>query len=127
MRTLITSILTLSILISIWCFFFYDSRTTIKNMVIDCGTDIMSDIESEQWESANKSITTQYNLWKQYRKKALFFLNSEDINEIDCTFARTAFYIKSQDLSNSTGELCALMTQLDFLIEKENITPQNIL
>ncbi len=127
MRTLITSILSLVILISAWAFFFYDSQDTIKSMIADCGSDIMSEIESEKWENANSSIAVQYDKWKQYRKKALFFLNSEDINDIDCTFARTAFYIKSQDVSNSTGELYALITQLDFLIEKERITPQNIL
>lgn len=127
MKVLIASVIALVILISAWGLFYRDSRSFLRDMAKECGDRIIAEIEAGNWEEASASAEKQYALWKRYRKKALLFLNTADVNEIHCTFARAVYYIKAEDASNSTGELCALASQLAFLMEREKANLRNIL
>ena len=64
-------------------------------------------------------LKVQYDRWHEYRKGALFFLDTQEVNDADSTFAKTLMYIKAKDVSNGSGELLALKEQLKFLHENE--------
>ena len=66
-------------------------------------------------------------LWHKYRSKALLFLETSEINEIDYCLAKSEKYIKAEDVSNSSGELNSLAEQLIFMYEQEKINLANIL
>ena len=65
--------------------------------------------------------------WHEYRKKALLFLETEEVNEIDYCLAKSEKYIKAEDVSNSSGELNSLAEQIIFMYEKQDINAANIL
>ena len=64
--------------------------------------------------------------WHQYKKAALFFLDTETINEVDSSLTKAIKYVKARDISNSSGELNAMVEQLTFLSSNDKISWQNI-
>ena len=87
----------------------------------------MPAVENEDWDKAYEAFQQQYDRWHDYRKGALFFLDTQAVNDADSTFAKTLMYIKAEDVSNGSGELLALKEQLKFLHENEKISFENIL
>lgn len=65
--------------------------------------------------------------WHKYKKTALLFLDTQTINEIDYSLARAEKYVKSEDVSNSSGELNSMIEQLTFLKQNDEVTFANIL
>ncbi len=127
MRSLWISILSLALVLGIFSVFCIHSQKELSRMTDQCQGAIMDAVEAEDWKSANKAMKKQYANWQDYRKTALFFLDTATINEADQTFAKTLKYINAEDRSNSSGELLALIQQLKVLHENESITLQNIL
>ncbi|MGN0727451.1 MAG: DUF4363 family protein, partial [Anaerovoracaceae bacterium] len=58
---------------------------------------------------------------------ALLFLDTQTINEIDYSLARPMKYVKAEDVSNSAGELNAIIEQLTFLKKNDEVSAANIL
>ena len=81
----------------------------------------------DNWDTAFEAFQSQYEKWHNYRDKALFFLDTQQVNDADSNFAKTLMYIKAKDVSNSSGELLALTEQLRFLHENEGLSLRNIL
>lgn len=127
MRSLLISILSLSLLIGCWGIFYYNSEQDLNQIIDDCETIIMPAVENEDWDKAYKNFKVQYDRWHEYRKGALFFLDTQAINDADSNFAKTLMYIKAEDVSNGSGELLALKEQLNFLHQNEKISFENIL
>lgn len=127
MKALIVSTLSLAILIGCWGFFYHYSDQSLYSIIDECEESIMPAIEDENWEAAESAFEKQYDAWHQYRKKALFFLDTQQVSDADSNFAKTLMYIKAEDVSNSSGELLALKEQLKFLHENEGIYLRNIL
>jgi hypothetical protein len=53
-------------------------------------------------------------------------LDTATINEIDYALARSIKFIQAEDISNSNGELNAVIEQFSFLTENQNLSLQNI-
>jgi len=127
MRALIVSFLTLAVLIGCWFCFYHYSEQTLDQMVEVCEEEVMPAIETECWNQAYDIFHMQYQDWHRYKKRALFMLETDKINDTDTAFAKTLMYIKARDLSNSSGELLALQETLKFLHENEDLSLANIL
>lgn len=127
MRSLLISILSLALLIGGWGIFYYSAGQELDQMINDCEDIVMPAVESENWDKAYDSFRLQYDRWHDYRKGALFFLDTQEVNDADSTFAKTLMYIKAKDVSNGSGELLALKEQLKFLHENEKLSFENIL
>lgn len=127
MRSLWISILSLAIVMGIYGVFCLHSYEELVRMTDQCQGKIMEAVESEDWTTANDAFRKEYENWQDYRKTALFFLDTDTINQADQTFAKTLKYIKAEDRSNSSGELLSLVQQLKLLHENESLTLQNIL
>lgn len=127
MKALTASTLALAILIGCWGLFYYSSAQSLTQIIDSCEETVMPAIEKEDWKTAEETFSVQYELWHHYRKTALFFLDTQSVNEADGTFAKTLMYIKAEDVSNSSGELLALQEQLRYLYENEKVNLSNIL
>lgn len=127
MRALITSTLFLFILIGIWGIFHHYSTDMLKQILVSCEETVMPAIEKEDWPSASREFAQQYEIWHDYRQKALYILETDSIDQTEEGFAKTLMYIKAEDLSNSSGELLALQKSLNFLHQSDSITLKNIL
>lgn len=122
-----TSIAALVLLIGCWGFFYHYSDGNLNGIIDECKKTVMPAVLKEDWSQAEEAFEKQYDRWHQYRKYALYFLDTQAVNEADSIFAKTLMYIKAEDVSNGSGELLALEEQLKFLHENESITLTNIL
>lgn len=127
MRDLIVSIVIIVVLISGWIVFDNYSENQLAGFATSIKEDIIPAVEGENWEDSKDMIEELSKLWHEYRSKALLFLETSEINEIDYCLAKSEKYIKAEDVSNSSGELNSLAEQLIFMYEQEKINLANIL
>ncbi|MEG1725210.1 MAG: DUF4363 family protein [Anaerovoracaceae bacterium] len=126
MKSLIISVLSLSILITIWCVFYNYSDDYLHSTVNDIDNSVMIHVEDKQWKKASKEINNMEKGWHKYKRTASFFLDTESLNETDYSFAKCNKYIKAKDVSNSAGEVNCLKEQLLFLHKNESLIWSNI-
>lgn len=126
MRNFIISALCLGILIGGWSIFAVYSNDKINDLQIQLTGGVIAAVEDGRWKDADASFSYFSKDWNQYRKSAAFFLNTQELNEVDCTIEKTAYYIKAFDLSNASGELASLNEQLFFLHYNETLSAENI-
>lgn len=126
MKALITSIISLGLVIGIWGAYYHYSTTLLNDMVKVCEDEIIPAMKDSNWDLAKDKIKTQYKNWHKYRKAALFFLDTGDVNNTDSAFARALEYVDEEDASNGRGEVLSLKEQLSALKENEKISLANI-
>ena len=127
MRDLIVSVAIVAVLIGGWLFFDSYSARSVDEMSDLIYSDLIPAVEAEDWDDSRAMVTELSQAWNEYKKKALFFHNSEELSEIDYCLAKADKYVNAEDVSNSSGELNSLAGQMLFLKTKEKITPENIL
>lgn len=127
MRDLIVSVAIVAVLIGGWLFFDSYSARSVDEMSDLIYSDLIPAVGAEDWDDSRAMVTELSQAWNEYKKKALFFLNSEELSEIDYCLAKADKYVNAEDVSNSSGELNSLAGQMLFLKTKEKITPENIL
>lgn len=126
MRDLIVSVVIILVLIGGWLFFDSYSDNTVSSMADDIRRELIPSVESENWSESLAKAESIWDEWCDYKGKALLFLGSDELLEIDQCMAKALKYIQARDVSNSSGELNALAQQLDFLIAREKINAENI-
>ncbi len=126
MRDLIVSVVIILVLIGGWLFFDSYSDNTVSSMADDIRRELIPSVESENWSESLAKAESIWDEWCEYKGKALLFLGSDELLEIDQCMAKALKYIQARDVSNSSGELNALAQQLDFLIAREKINAENI-
>lgn len=66
---------------------------------------IIQDIDSDNWEDANKKTETLSNAWDKVVKRVQFSSERDEINEFDAAIARLRGTIMAKDKSGSFAEL----------------------
>ena len=127
MRDLIISAAIMIVLIGGWLIFDSYSENHLSDFADYIIDDIIPAVEEENWEESIAMIADFSDDWHEYRKKALMFLDTDEINEIDFCLAKAEKYIKAEDVSNSSGELNSLAEQLILMYEQQDIKAANIL
>ena len=127
MRDLLVSILAVALLTGSWLIFFSYSESSIDYFSGTIEDTVIPMVEDGEWTNSYDEISRLNSGWNTYRKYALLFLDTEAINEIDCSMAKSIKYIKARDVSNASGELLVMCEQLKFLNYNEKITISNIL
>ena len=126
MKDLIAAICAVGILIGGWLLFAHASQDRIDTFTGQIRDDIIPAVESEQWEDALGKVQQLSEDWHQYKKCAVFFLDTHTINEIDYSMAKSVKYVKAEDVSNASGELSAMVEQLTFLCANDEVNWGNI-
>ena len=126
MKDLIAAICAVGILIGGWLLFANASQDRIDTFTGQIRDDILPAVESEQWEDAFEKVQQLSEDWHQYKKRAVFFLDTHTINEIDYSMAKSVKYVKAEDVSNASGELSAMVEQLTFLCANDEVNWGNI-
>lgn len=122
MRSFIVSLCCLLLLIAAWgCYSSYaeDEINGFRDMIQH---SILTDVEAENWTQAESKFEHLESTWHKYKKIAHFFSDTDKLNEIDYSLAKAKYFIKAQDISNSSGELACLNEQLRFLRVDESLT-----
>lgn len=126
MKNLIAAICSVAILVGGWLIFAHYSEHEIDYITSSIKNEILPAIEEADWTSSKIKIDKLSEAWHAYRKKAIFFLNTEAINEIDYSLAKSIKYVYAEDVSNSSGELNAISEQLDFLCRNDELSWENV-
>lgn len=126
MRDLLISATLVLLVVGSWLYFNHYSTQTVTNLINTIEKEVIVSAESEEWEQSISSLSNLKNEWEDYKKWALLFLSSKEISEIDYSLSRTAKYIDSEDISNSTGELNSTAEQMRFIITREEPSWKNI-
>lgn len=126
MRDLIVSAAIMIVLIGSWLIFdsYSEEQLADFSSILE---EIIPAVEDGDWDESLSMISDFSDRWHEYRKKALLFLETEEVNEIDYCLAKSEKYIKAEDVSNSSGELNSLAEQIIFMYEKQDINAANIL
>ena len=126
MKDLLIAFLSVAILIGSWLVFFSYSENKIETYTETIKETILPYVEAEDWDNAYQEMESLDQTWHRYKKLALFFLDTETVNEIDFYLAKSVKYVKAEDVSNSSGELNAMIEQLTFLSSNDRINLANI-
>ena len=126
MKDLIAAICAVGILLCGWLLFAHASQEQIDTFTGQIRDDILPAVETEQWEDAFRKVQQLSEDWHQYKKGAVFFLDTHTINEIDYSMAKSVKYVKAEDVSNASGELSAMVEQLTFLCSNDKVNWGNI-
>ena len=126
MRDLLIATLTILLLIGGWLTFIHYADSQSKNFQKEIEKKILPEITAGNCEDVENRLDRLNKGWHKFRKISLFFLDTHTINEIDFGLAKSIEYAHAQDVSNSTGELAAMVEQLSFLTENESLSLQNV-
>ena len=126
MKDLLIAALTIVLLIGGWLSFIHYADSQSKGFQKEIEKKIIPEITAENWKVTEKRLERLDEDWHKFRKISLFFLDTHTINEIDFGLAKSIEYAHAQDISNSTGELAAMVEQLSFLTENESLSMQNV-
>lgn len=127
MKDLIISFLIIVVLIGGWLFFDNYSHHQSYELSESLEEAIIPLTEEERWDEVDELYDIFEKKWRMYQKVALFFLENDQLSEIDLCVARAEKYIEAEDVSNSAGELCSIAAQLQLLDKREKVTLSNIL
>ncbi|QHI71353.1 DUF4363 family protein [Aminipila terrae] len=127
MRSFLISLVCLFLLIGTWSAYTNYSDEKIHEFINAIDEKILVEVEDGNWKQATDNFEELKDSWHDYKKTACFFFSTDKINEADYSIARTEYYIKSKDDSNSSGELSCLKEQLKFLHENESLSLSNLL
>lgn len=127
MRNFLASLICLSIILSIWGVFTVYSGNMSEALQAQSEKLISGPVQENNWTSAENEYNKLNELWTSYKKHAAIFLDSKEINEIDCTLGKAHLYLKAEDVSNSTGEFSYLKDKFKALHKNDTVTFSNIL
>lgn len=126
MKDLITATLLLALLLGGWLVFLNYADSQSQYFQTRLEEIIMPAVQAEKWEESRELIQDFSSRWHDFRRISLYFLDTATINEIDYALARSIKFIQAEDISNSNGELNAVIEQFSFLTENQNLSLQNI-
>lgn len=126
MRNFIISLISLLIILCLWSGFSFYSKETTDSLQKQSHKLIVSSIRNEDWRAAEIDYRKLSRMWHKYRKTAVIFLDSKDINEIDSTMDKAHLYMQAKDVSNSTGEFSYLKDKFGFLYQNDKVSIANI-
>lgn len=126
MKNMVAAICSVAILIGGWLIFAHYSQGQIDGFTQFIEKDILPTVEAADWKSSEQQMEKLNKDWHGYKRKAIFFLDTHTINEIDYSMAKSIKYVKAEDVSNSSGELNAMIEQLTFLCSNDEVNWGNI-
>lgn len=126
MRTLIISVISLSILVIGWCIFVRYADDNLHKLINRIDDDITVSVNSEEWEKASDSFKKLSESWHKQKKVYSLFMDTSAINETDYSIAKAKAYISAKNIPLATGELSCIKEQLSFLHLNELISIDNV-
>ncbi len=126
MKDLITATLIIVLLIGGWLAFYQYSEQNVEGYITTTKEKVIPAIESEDWQRADELLQKLNKEWHDYKKLAYFFLDTDTVNEIDYGLAKSIKYTLAEDVSNASGELSAMVEQMKFLIQNDEVNAANI-
>lgn len=126
MKQLLIATACLAACLIIWVVFLNYNMNFEKDALNTINNEILNNIEEENWGEAFKNTKKLEKDWLEFRSKALFIINNDDINEIDYSIGKAIMFIKVEDASNGGGELDFIKKQISLITDNDFPIIENI-
>ncbi|MDD2373026.1 MAG: DUF4363 family protein [Syntrophomonadaceae bacterium] len=127
MRSLVISIIALSLILGSWGLFMGYANKSLRNMIQTVKNEVMVEVVQDNWDNSEKALEQVSSSWYRGRKGYSIFLNARSIDDIESSISKALAYVRMKEKANALGELAYLHHQLIFLLENEMILLENIL
>lgn len=127
MRMVIISLLVLLVLVGIWIWFHFTSVEPTTTYYYEVLTELSNLIYTDQWSKVETNMLYHYDDWNDVRNLWIYFINQNDIDNIDISMRRLDSFIKNRDKTMAQAELEHLRVLFNIIKENECISMENIM
>ena len=126
MRMVVISLIILLLIIGIWAWFYYGSVDPATTYYWDSLIKLSDIVRNEDWETAKRDISIYTDKWYEIKKTWVFFINQEDLDNIDSSIRQLNIYIENEEKILAQAELEHLIVLFYVIDENECLTIENI-
>lgn len=127
MKSLLISLSFMFICVIPWCIYDASAYDTLNNAEMIIIREAMPIANDEDFTYALKKINILKEDWNNYKNYASFFVNRQQLNDVDDTLSKVEQYIIACDKSNTLAELSCLYEQISYLRKSEELHLSTIL
>lgn len=127
MRMVIISLLVLLVLVGIWIWFHFTSVEPTTTYYYEVLTELSNLIYTDQWNKVETNMLYHYDNWKDVRNLWIYFINQNDIDNIDISMRKLDSFIKNRDKTMAQAELEHLRVLFIIIKENECLSMENIM
>jgi hypothetical protein len=126
MRMVIISLIVLIVMIGVWVWFHFTSVEPVTSYYWENLPLLSQQIEEGNWEKAKDDYEHYYSRWEEARGLWVYFINQDEIDNIDSSIKRLQAFIKNKDKNMAQAELEHLRIQFNIIKENECLALDNI-
>ncbi|HOA20253.1 MAG: DUF4363 family protein [Tissierellia bacterium] len=126
MKMVVISLIILLLMIGIWAWFYYGSVDPVTTYYWDSLIKLSDIVRKEDWERAKRDISIYTDKWYEVKKTWVFFINQEDLDNIDSSIRQLNIYIENEEKILAQAELEHLIVLFYVIDENECLTIENI-
>jgi hypothetical protein len=123
----IISLLVLLVLVGIWIWFHFTSVEPTTTYYYEVLTELSNLIYTDQWSKVETDMLYYYDNWKDVRNLWIYFINQNDIDNIDISMRRLDSFVKNRDKTMAQAELEHLRVLFIIIKENECLSMENIM
>ena len=127
MKMVLISLIILLILVGIWIWFHFTSIEPTTTYYYEVLTELSNLIYTDQWNKAETDLLFYYENWEEVRNLWIYFINQNDIDNIDSSIGRLDSFIKNRDKTMAQAELEHLKVLFNVIKENECLSLENIM
>ena len=126
MRMVVISLIVLLVLIGIWVWFHFTSVEPVTTYYWENLILLSETIGEKNWKNAEDTMRYYLENWKKTRSLWVYFINQNEIDNIDISMERLTSYIKNKDINKAQAELEHLRLLFNIIKENECLALDNI-
>ena len=125
LKVVIISTLSFFIMLS-GCFLIYQDLECSVSDNTQKLENLIEKIQTEQWTSALTQLEKSHTDWKSYMKRCTFFIDQNQLYEIEFNIIRIQHYIKNKNIPMSIQEIHVLIKTINILKDQQTPSIQNV-
>lgn len=126
MRMVIISLIVLIVMIGVWGWFHFTSIEPVTSYYWENLPLLSQCIEEGNWVKAGEDYEHYYSRWEKARGLWVYFVNQDEIDNIDSSIKKLQSFIKNKDKNMAQAELEHLRIQFNIIKENECLALDNI-
>jgi hypothetical protein len=126
MKMVVISLMILVVLIGVWAWFHFTYIDPVTSYFWENLLILSDKVSLSDWESAEFDMEAYAIKWQDIREYWVYFINQEDIDNIDFSIKKSEMYIKNRNKSNAQAELEHLRLLFNVIEENECLSLDNI-
>jgi len=127
MRMVVISLIILLLLVGVWIWFHYTSIEPVTTYYWEKLIELSNSIYVDDWQKSEYDMRNYFKKWENTRKLWVYFINQNDIDNIDSSIRKLDSYIKNRNKNMAQAELEHLRVLFNVIKENECLSLENIM